>query len=70
MKSIDDDTVDKISEVLATELKEIIAKTHIRYRRYIGGRAWNRFVTPDALGPKSNSRDRSNKAYIKIHARA
>ena len=52
MKSIDDDTVDKISEVLATELKEIIAKHISDTEDILVVGLGNRFVTPDALGPK------------------
>lgn len=52
MKSIDDDKIEKISETLATELREMIAKHISDTEDILVVGLGNRFVTPDALGPK------------------
>ena len=67
LKIAEDDEIQKASELVTRELKKILEEHVDKTQDILVVGLGNEYVTPDSLRPKSNKRNRYNKAFFKIY---
>ena len=70
LKIARDEEIQKASEAVTKELKELLAKHETSEQDVLVVGLGNIYVTPDALRTKSSKRNRCYKAFAKIYARS